>query len=306
MTLVEYADLQCPYCAEWSHRAFPALVDRYVRQGKVRIVFRGLAFLGPDSDRALRTAVAAGRENRLWNVVEGLYHRQGHENSGWVTEALLDEVAGPRAVAARNAPWVVAEMADSSRAARAAGIAGTPAFQIGKPEGRCRRSRSTRSGRRAFSRRSRRCSPHDRPGASFGHGRAGASRATVAGYLVWVRETGATLVCATGGCGTVQSSEYAEVAGVPVALLGLVGYVVLFAAAFFPGETARLAQATVALGAVLFSTYLLYVQVALIGEICDWCLVSDAIVTSIALLALLRLRVGQSPPASSIRPADSA
>jgi protein-disulfide isomerase len=135
VTLVEYADLQCPYCAEWTHRAFPTLVDRYVRQGKVRIVFRGLAFLGPDSERALRTAVAAGRENRLWHVVEGLYHRQGHENSGWVTEPLLDEVAGPRAVATRNAPWVVTEMADASRAARAAGIAGTPAFQIGKTGG---------------------------------------------------------------------------------------------------------------------------------------------------------------------------
>jgi uncharacterized membrane protein len=65
--------------------------------------------------------------------------------------------------------------------------------------------------------------------------------AGAAGYLVWVRETGATLVCATGGCGTVQNSEYAEVAG--------------------------------------FSNYLLYVQVALIGEVCDWCLVSDALVT---------------------------
>jgi protein-disulfide isomerase len=136
VTLVEYADLQCPYCAEWTHRAFPALVDQYVRQGKVRIVFRGLAFLGPDSDLALRTAVAAGRENRLWHVVEGLYHRQGHENSGWVTEPLLDEIAGPRAVAARNAPWVGAELADASRAATAAGIAGTPAFQIGKTGGR--------------------------------------------------------------------------------------------------------------------------------------------------------------------------
>jgi uncharacterized membrane protein len=130
--------------------------------------------------------------------------------------------------------------------------------------------------------------------------------AAVAGYLVWVRETGASLVCATGGCGTVQSSEYAEVAGVPVALLGLLGYVVLFSAALFPGETARLAQAAVALGAVIFSAYLLYVQVALIEELCDWCLVSDAIVTLIAVLALLRLRLAQPPPASSIRPADSA
>jgi uncharacterized membrane protein len=130
--------------------------------------------------------------------------------------------------------------------------------------------------------------------------------AGVAGYLVWVRETGATLVCATGGCGTVQSSQYAEVAGMPVALLGLVGYVVLLVSALVAGETARVVQAAVALGAVLFSTYLIYVQVALIGEVCDWCLVSDAIVTLIAMLALLRLRVAQAPPASSIRPADSA
>jgi uncharacterized membrane protein len=130
--------------------------------------------------------------------------------------------------------------------------------------------------------------------------------AAVAGYLVWVRETGATLVCATGGCGTVQSSQYAEVAGVPVALLGLAAYVVLLSTALVAGETARLAQAAVALGAVIFSAYLLYVQVAVIGEVCDWCLVSDAIVTLIATLALLRLRLAQPPPASSIRPADSA
>ena len=130
--------------------------------------------------------------------------------------------------------------------------------------------------------------------------------AAVAGYLVWVRETGTTLVCATGGCGTVQSSQYAEVAGVPVAILGLAAYVVLLSTALVAGETARLVQAAVALGAVIFSAYLLYVQLAVIGEVCDWCLVSDAIVTLIAILALVRLRLAQPPPASSIRPADSA
>ena len=136
VTLVEYADFQCPYCAQWSHGAFPTLVERYVRPGKVRIVFRGLAFLGPDSDRALRTAVAAGRENRLWNVVEGLYHRQGHENSGWVTESLLEEVAGPNALGRRDQGWVEAQMAASSRAAKSAGIPGTPAFQVGPTGGK--------------------------------------------------------------------------------------------------------------------------------------------------------------------------
>ena len=49
VTLVEYADLQCPYCAYWSRSTFPVLVRDYVRPGRVKLVFRGLAFLGPDS-----------------------------------------------------------------------------------------------------------------------------------------------------------------------------------------------------------------------------------------------------------------
>ena len=81
VTLVEYVDLQCPYCAEWAVRTFPVLVSDYVRTGKLRIVFHGLAFIGPDSDTALRTALAAGREDRLWDVVAGFYVRQGAENT---------------------------------------------------------------------------------------------------------------------------------------------------------------------------------------------------------------------------------
>jgi protein-disulfide isomerase len=136
VTLVEYADLQCPYCAEWAYRTLPVLVDEYVRTGKVRIVFRGLAFLGPDSERALRVTLAAGRQNRLWDVLEGLYHRQGAENSGWITEQVLKEVAGPRAVAQGSEPWVGRLLALAARAAQAAGVTGTPAFQIGRTGGR--------------------------------------------------------------------------------------------------------------------------------------------------------------------------
>jgi len=69
VTLLEYADLQCPYCAQWSRDALPTLVENYVRTGKLRIVFRGLAFIGPDSDKALRTVIRAGEDDRLWDVV---------------------------------------------------------------------------------------------------------------------------------------------------------------------------------------------------------------------------------------------
>jgi protein-disulfide isomerase len=138
VTLVEYADLQCPYCAEWAQQTLPVLVDDYVRTGKLRIVFRGLAFIGPDSQRALRVAVAAGRQNRLWDVVEDLYLRQGAENGGWVTEALLEETAGPQALAQSNEAWVARRLLLSSRAAEAAGVTGTPAFQLGRTGGALR------------------------------------------------------------------------------------------------------------------------------------------------------------------------
>jgi protein-disulfide isomerase len=138
VTLVEYADLQCPYCAIWAREAFPAIVDEYVRPGYVRVVFRGLAFIGPESDAALRTALAAGAQGRLWNVVHLLYGNQGAENSGWVTDGLLREVAGTvggldaaRMLAERGSALVERELAAARRAAEAAGIQGTPSFQAG-------------------------------------------------------------------------------------------------------------------------------------------------------------------------------
>jgi protein-disulfide isomerase len=143
VTLVEYADLQCPYCAQWAREALPPLVADYVRTGKLRIVFRGLAFIGPDSGRALRTAIAAGAKNHLWDVVHGLYANQGAENSGWVSDALVTEIAagvpGLDGAALLQARWkssVEPELRRAAVAAQAAGVHGTPAFQIGPTGGR--------------------------------------------------------------------------------------------------------------------------------------------------------------------------
>lgn len=117
-------------------------------------------------------------------------------------------------------------------------------------------------------------------------------------YLLSVRASGATLSCTTGGCETVQSSPYSEMFGLPVAALGLVAYVVLLGAALARGDLARLSGAVVALAAFAFSAYLVGVQVAVIGALCDWCLAIDAVTTALAALALLRLRpAGDTPQA---------
>ena len=139
VTLVEWADLQCPFCREWTTVAFPALVRDYVRAGKLQIVFRGLAFLGPDSQRSLQVALAAGLQNRLWDVVDLLYRIQGVENSGWATDALLHDVAESvpgldqgRLFTEANGNGVRGAIAQAAQAGNAAHVTGTPTFDIGK------------------------------------------------------------------------------------------------------------------------------------------------------------------------------
>ena len=113
--------------------------------------------------------------------------------------------------------------------------------------------------------------------------------AAISAYILYVRETNGSLVCSTGGCETVQSSSYAELLGLPVAALGLAGFVVLLVAALTRGELARLVNATVALAAFLFAAYLLAVQLVVIDAICQWCVATDVLTTALAALALVRL-----------------
>lgn len=141
VTLVEYADLQCPYCAEWATTTFPALVRDYVRPGKLRIEFRGLRFIGPDSERALGVALLAGRRGRLWNVGELFYANQGAEGSGWVTDELLRTTASAagldadRVLDSLDDPALEKAMQAAELHAERSGIRGTPAFELGRTGG---------------------------------------------------------------------------------------------------------------------------------------------------------------------------
>jgi uncharacterized membrane protein len=115
----------------------------------------------------------------------------------------------------------------------------------------------------------------------------------LASYLLYVRWTGTALACGTGGCETVQASSYSKLLGIPVALLGLLAYLTILATSLVRSDLARAAGASVALAGVGFAAYLLYVQLAVIDAVCEWCLASDVLMTAVAALALIRLRAAE-------------
>jgi protein-disulfide isomerase len=93
VTLVEYVDLQCPFCQEFETKAMPKLLSRYVRNGKVKIEARPIAFIGPDSERGRDGALAAAEQNRLFDYMQLLYLNQGTENTGWLDDAMANAAA---------------------------------------------------------------------------------------------------------------------------------------------------------------------------------------------------------------------
>ena len=117
----------------------------------------------------------------------------------------------------------------------------------------------------------------------------------IATYLTIVHYAGGEPVCAIAhGCATVQKSRYAELAGIPVALLGMLGYVAVLASLVRDDEAARTTTAFIALAGLGFSGWLTYVEVAKLDAICIWC-VGSAI--CMALLAGLSVVRALTPPA---------
>ncbi len=114
----------------------------------------------------------------------------------------------------------------------------------------------------------------------------------VAAYLTWAHYSGSQVACiAGGGCETVQESSYAEIAGVPVALVGLVGYASILALILWDAPVARLGAASLAFVGLLFSSYLLVLQLFVIDALCMWCVANDVLISpALAILTALRLR----------------
>lgn len=138
-TLEVFEDPQCPFCQEWALGTFPTVVRDYVKTGKVKLLYQGVEIIGPNSIPGLRAIYAAGRQDKLWNLVEELYTRQGKENSGWITTPLLKDAAAaagadPQAVIAQSSSAAItARLQQAAAAFQAAGAQGTPAFVVERP-----------------------------------------------------------------------------------------------------------------------------------------------------------------------------
>jgi uncharacterized membrane protein len=111
----------------------------------------------------------------------------------------------------------------------------------------------------------------------------------VAGYLTAVRLEGDTPTCIVGGgCTTVQESEYSELAGIPVAVLGLLAYAGLLVAALLPGPLGRTLGLFTAVVSFGFSMWLTFAEIFILEAICAWCVTSAGLVTLALILAALR------------------
>jgi len=138
VTVTEFADLQCPFCRQYTQKVFPAVVRDYVRAGKVRMVFRGLSFIGADSIVAARAAGAAGQQNRLWQFVDVFYKNQKDENSGYVKAGFLRQIGGAAGVdVARleqdaTSEAVAKQLTDANAEAKRLGVRSTPTIVVTK------------------------------------------------------------------------------------------------------------------------------------------------------------------------------
>ena len=145
VTLVEFADLKCPVCREYTLSAFPTLVQRYVRTGKVKMVLELQHFVGNqdgDSERAARMALGAAQQNRLWQFADLFYLNQRNETDTYVNDVFLRNIASAvpgldvnKAFATRNSATITQQLQQASNEFNTAGFNGTPSFAVGKTGG---------------------------------------------------------------------------------------------------------------------------------------------------------------------------
>jgi protein-disulfide isomerase len=142
-TMIEYIDLQCPVCRAFESDTMPTIVQRYVRPGKLKVIARPIAIIGPDSERGVRGMIAAGKQNRAFNFAQILYFNQGPENGGWLDDSMVASAAKSipgvdvRALQdAVNSSAVKGQAQTFANQAQAINLSGTPTVLVGKTGGK--------------------------------------------------------------------------------------------------------------------------------------------------------------------------
>jgi protein-disulfide isomerase len=142
VTVVEFGDLQCPVCAAFSTQLMPAIIDGYVKPGKIKVEYRDIHFIGADSVTLGKLAESAGRQDRLWNVAELIWANQGTENSGYATNAFLEKIANAvpgldaaKALQGMSSATVTSQLDAATKLAKQYGVDATPTFLVGKSGG---------------------------------------------------------------------------------------------------------------------------------------------------------------------------
>ncbi len=145
VTLQYFGDLECPVCQTFTIGALPTLIQQWVHAHKLKIEYRSMetATREPETFKTQQVAaLAAGKQQKMWNFLELFYHEQGEEGSGYVTESYLQNLAKQvpglnltQWTSDRNNSELSNQVASDGQAASAAGFSGTPSFLIGKTGG---------------------------------------------------------------------------------------------------------------------------------------------------------------------------
>jgi protein-disulfide isomerase len=139
-TLLEFGDLQCPFCKGYSEDVLPEVIENQVRRGEAKLDFRNFTIIGDQSTPAGAAAIAAGKQGRGWSFVELFYRNQGAEDSGYVTDAFLTAIATSAGVPNiakwnrdRRSKQILEEVAATTAQAERLGFTGTPSFAVEGP-----------------------------------------------------------------------------------------------------------------------------------------------------------------------------
>jgi protein-disulfide isomerase len=93
VTVIEFADFQCPFCGQWQKEIYPSFKSNYIDNGKIRFVFWNYAFLGEESYKAAEAALCAKDQNKFWDFHDQLYAQQKDENKGTFSDSNLKNLA---------------------------------------------------------------------------------------------------------------------------------------------------------------------------------------------------------------------